>query len=546
MDTRRTILLVIFAFSVVMLWEGWQRQHAVPTPEAAVETQAQGTAAAPVPTVSQNSLQPPAETAHATPVASSAPKLIVQTDLLKAEISAEGGDITHLELLTHRSTEDRTKNFLLLDSGEQHIYVAQSGLIGDGLPNHKTLYQLPAGNVEMAPGQDTVQVRLEAPVVNGVKVTKILTFHRGQYLIDSSFEIKNESGTDIAPNAYFQLLRDDKPATSGRKGISSFTGPALYTAEGKFQKLKFTDIADGKVKLPTAATNGWIAMVQHYFVSAWLPQGDVKREFFARKVGGDLFTAGVVVPVQSIAPGKSGTVTMELYSGPQEQNKLEKIAPGLELVVDYGWLTVVAAPIFWLLEFIHKFIGNWGWSIILLTLLIKLAFFPLSATSYKSMAKMRQLTPRLARLKEQYGDDRAKLNQEMMELYRREKINPLGGCLPIVIQIPVFIALYWVLAGSVEMRDTPWIGWIHDLSSKDPYFVLPLIMGVTMLVQTKLNPSPPDPMQAKIMMLMPVVFTAMFLFFPAGLVLYWITNNLLSIAQQWQINRMIEGGKKTT
>jgi YidC/Oxa1 family membrane protein insertase len=300
----------------------------------------------------------------------------------------------------------------------------------------------------------------------------------------------------------------------------------------------FADIEKGNAKYASKSNDGWLAMIQHYFVSAWLPLADVEREFYMRKAGNNLYSVGVITPV-----GEDGKSTMTLYAGPQEQDKLEAIAPGLQLVVDYGWLTVIAAPLFWVLELIHKLTGNWGWAIIGLTILLKAIFFPLSAASYKSMAKMRVLTPKLVKLKETFGDDKQRLNQEMMELYKREKVNPLGGCLPVLVQIPVFIALYWVLLGTVEMRNAPWLGWIDDLSVKDPYFVLPIIMGVTQLVMTKLNPTPPDPIQAKVMMMMPIVFTVMFLFFPAGLVLYWTVNNLLSMAQQWQITRAVEGGQ---
>jgi YidC/Oxa1 family membrane protein insertase len=314
--------------------------------------------------------------------------------------------------------------------------------------------------------------------------------------------------------------------------MSTFTGAAIYTDQEKFKKVEFKDFG-AKSKHPDKADNGWVALVQHYFFSAWLPANG-EREYFTRQLGNDLHAAGVIVPFAGAA------LSVPLYAGPQEQDKLEQIAPGLELVVDYGWLTFIAAPMFWVLEWIYKLVGNWGWAIILLTVLIKAIFFPLSAASYKSMAKMRVLTPKLMKLKETYADDRARMNQEMMELYKREKVNPLGGCLPILVQIPVFIALYWVLLGTVEMRGAPWLGWIADLSAKDPYYVLPLIMGVTMFVQTKLNPAPPDPMQAKLMLWMPVIFTGMFLFFPAGLVLYWTVNNALSIAQQWQCNRLVE------
>jgi YidC/Oxa1 family membrane protein insertase len=329
-------------------------------------------------------------------------------------------------------------------------------------------------------------------------------------------------------------------------GASTFTGPAVFTDKDKYQKVSFSDIDKEKAKYATQAGDGWIALVQHYFVSAWIPKEGASREFYIRKVSNDLYSAGVIVPLPEVAAGATAGAGVELYAGPQEQEHLKKIAPGLNLVVDYGWLAVIAVPIFWALEVIHRFVGNWGWSIIFLTIMIKAAFFPLSAASYRSMAKMRLVTPKMAKLKELYGEDRARLNQEMMELYKKEKINPLGGCLPILVQIPVFISLYWVLLGAVEMRNAPWLGWITDLSVKDPFYVLPLIMGATMLIQTKLNPTPPDPMQAKVMMIMPIVFTGMFLFFPSGLVLYWVVNNMLSIGQQWQITRMIEGGKKTT
>jgi YidC/Oxa1 family membrane protein insertase len=333
-------------------------------------------------------------------------------------------------------------------------------------------------------------------------------------------------------------------------GVVTFTGPAVFTDAEKFQKVEFADILKNKAKFAQKADNGWLAMVQHYFVSAWLPKAGTPREFYMRKVGEDLYSAGVILPI-----GADGSSTMSLYAGPQEQDKLENIAPGFDLVVDYGWLTVIAAPLFWVLGAIHKLVGNWGWAIIGLTMLLKLAFFPLSAASYKSMAKMRVLTPKLMKLKEAYGDDKQRLNQEMMALYKREKVNPLGGCLPVLVQIPVFIALYWVLLGTVEMRAAPWILWITDLSAPDTLFgtlplinlpvgPLPLLMGVTMFIQTKLNPTPPDPIQAKVMLWMPIIFTFMFLAFPAGLVLYWTVNNILSIAQQWQITRLVEAGEK--
>jgi YidC/Oxa1 family membrane protein insertase len=479
----------------------------------------------------------------------------IRTDLFTAQVSTQGGDLIGLELSSYRATEDSSKNFRLFDIA--HRYAAQSGLIGDGLPNHKTAFSPLPGKRELSAGDDAIQLRLEAPAVNGVKVAKVYTFKRNSYLIDLAYEIDNESQKEITAHAYYQLQRDNQSPAGESSMVSTFTGPAQYTEQGKFQKINFKDIEKGDAKLETKADNGWMAMVQHYFVSAWIPQEKLQREFYVRSLEGGpnpIAAAGLIVPVPTIAPGSKLSYGAWLYAGPQIQAILEQLskpqaegginAQGLPLVVDYGWLTIVAAPIFWLLELIHKMIGNWGWAIVVLTILIKAVFFPLSAASYKSMAKMRTVAPRLQALKERCGDDRQKLNMEMMNLYKAEKINPLGGCLPMLIQIPVFIALYWALLGAVEIRNAPWILWIQDLSMQDPYYVLPVTMMITMLIQTKLNPKPPDPIQAKVTMIMPFAFGIMFFFFPAGLVLYWVVNNILSIAQQWQITRMIERGGK--
>jgi YidC/Oxa1 family membrane protein insertase len=469
----------------------------------------------------------------------------IRTDVLVAQVSAQGGDIVRLELTKHKSTEDQTRNYVLFDNGEKHNYSAQTGLIGNDLPNHKTPFTLAATALELKDGEDAVTLRLDAaPTADGVKVSKLITFHRGSYMAEVSYEIANGSAAALAPHAYFQFTRDGKPAEQpGGFGVQTFTGPAFYTEAEKYQKVSFEDIASKKAKFVTKAPEGWAAMVQHYFVAGWAPK-EGEREFFANQVSSDLYSAGVILPVASIAPGQTGKLSVPLYAGPQEQSRLEQFAKGFDLVVDYGFLTIIAAPLFWVLEWFHKLTGNWGWAIILVTVALKALFFPLSAASYKSMAKMKTLGPRLQRMKEQYGDDKMKLQQAMMEMYKREKVNPLGGCLPILIQIPVFISLYWVLLGVVEMRGAPWLGWIQDLSVKDPYYILPLIMGATSLIQTRLNPAPPDPIQAKVMMMMPILFTVMFLWFPSGLVLYWVVNNSLSIAQQWQINRMIAAGGK--
>lgn len=527
MDNRRLILFLVFSFSLIMLWDGWQRQGLPKVASVAKADAVKG-----VPVLSADSALPVSQAATV-----KAATTAVETDLYVADISAQGGDITRLELLAHPDTLDKARKFRLFDNGEKHVYLAQSGLIGEGLPNHKTIWRVIDGDHRLKAGENELSLRLESSVAGGGKIVKTYIFHRASYQIDVRYE-----GLLPGTPVYYQFTRDGKPAETASNpmnmGISTFTGPAVFTEANKFQKVNFDELTSGKAKFATKANDGWLAMVQHYFVASWLPPDGVAREFYMRALGSDLYSAGVILPA-----GTDGGSGISLYAGPQELDKLRKLAPGLELVVDYGWLTVIAAPLFWVLTMIHKLTGNWGWAIIGLTLLIKLAFFPLSAASYKAMAKMKLLAPKLAKLKEIHGDDKMRLNQEMMALYKKEKVNPLGGCLPILVQIPVFIALYWVLQGTVEMRNAPWIGWISDLSAQDPYYVLPLIMGVTMLVQTKLNPAPPDPMQAKVMLFMPVLFTVMFLFFPAGLVLYWTVNNLLSIAQQWQITRLIASGE---
>ncbi len=541
MDTRRLILVLIFTFSSFMLWESWQKYNQ-PKPAPQEAASAPAGSAAPVPSAALQAKAAPGEAAVAAPV-SEARTFTVSTDLYKATVSTQGGDLVSLELLNYEEHDSKEKNFLLFDA--KHQYQAQAGLIGEGLPTHRTLFTRVDGPSALADGVNEIKVRLESTGQNGVKATKVLTFKRGSYLIDVAWEIANGSDKAIAPHAYFQLQRDDTKPAGETAMVSTFTGPAIYTEADKYQKIDFSSIADNKAKFAKTADNGWLAMVQHYFVSAWVPKEKALREYYMRKVeGSNLFQAGVIVPVAEIAPNAKGEVAVSLFAGPQMQSALKEVAPGLDLVVDYGWLTVVAAPIFWALEAIHKLVGNWGWAIVVLTIIIKAIFYPLSAASYKSMAKMKVLTPRLMQLKERFGDDKQRLNQEMMKLYQTEKVNPLGGCLPILVQIPVFIALYWVLLGAVEMRGAPWILWIKDLASPDPYYILPVVMMISMFIQTKLNPTPPDPIQAKVMMMMPLIFGVMFFWFPAGLVLYWVVNNTLSIAQQWQITRMIDAGGK--
>ena len=559
MDSQRLILFFVFSFSLFLLFDAWQRDQ---NPQPVATKTAPGTPAQRAsdlpPTPSAQLVPPPAPTVPGTPSAPDAslaasPAISVETDVFKAEISGVGGDLRRLELKQHRAVEDTKQNFILLQQRPDHVYIAQSGLIGADLPTHRTPYTSSQSAYKLADGAKTLEVRLEAPAVKGIKVTKVYRFERGSYLVDVSFEIANQGAETVQPYGYFQLLRDDQAPVGDSAMLPTYTGVGVYTDKSKFQKVDFSDIADNKTSYPKTSQDGWIAVLQHYFLSAWLPKNGTPREFYTRRVDG-LYAAGVIVPAASIPPGATSTLSVPLYVGPQEPDKLAALAPGLDLSIDYGWLTIIAVPLFWLLSWLHEWVGNWGVAIILLTVIIKLIFYPLSEASYRSMAKMRVLAPKMQRLKTQYGDDRQRMQQAMMELYKTEKINPLGGCLPIVVQIPVFIALYWVLLASVELRHAPFMLWIDDLSRPDTLFgvwfgmpvgLLPILMGATMIIQTRLNPVPPDPIQAKVMKIMPIAFSIFFFFFPAGLVLYWLVNNILSIAQQWHINRKLERASLT-
>ncbi|MGZ5035502.1 MAG: membrane protein insertase YidC [Usitatibacter sp.] len=553
MDTQRFIALIVFSVSALFLWEAWQRHSApkVTAPTSTIPSAPAGSAATPAPNAPGAAAANPsaASVPSAAPVAATGEPITVKTDLFDIELNTLGGDIHRLTLRKVFSALDRSQPLTLMEPDPKHYFVTQSGLLGEGLPTHKTSYEAPQPSYALADGQDSLQVALKARDTAGAEVTKRYTFHRGSYVIDVSYDIANKSDKPIAPFAYYQFLRDANPPseqaaqTSRFAGVSTFTGPAVYTEEAKFHKVDFKDVAKGTQSHVQKAKDGWIGIIQHYFVSAWLPKEGAEREYFTNKVG-DLYTAGVLTPVGTIAPGASASVDVPVYIGPQETQTLENVAPGLKLAVDYGWLYVLAAPLFWFLKFIHSVVGNWGWSIIILTIVIKAVFYPLNAKAGRSMAQMKVLGPKMEKLKQLYGDDRAKLNTAMMELYRTEKINPLGGCLPIVVQIPVFIALYWVLLASIELRHAPWLGWIHDLSAPDPFFILPVIYAISMFVQTRLNPQPADPVQAKVMLMMPIMFSVFFLFFPAGLVLYWVVQNLLSILQQWYINKTLAAEAK--
>jgi YidC/Oxa1 family membrane protein insertase len=542
MESQRLILFFIFSFSLFMLVDAWQRDQNPPQPKPAESAPAAEKKDATIPPIPSEKLVPPAPPAATQAPAPTLPQgatVQVETDVYRAEVSLLGGDLRRLELTQHRGVEDRKANFVLFQQRPDHVYIAQSGLLGPELPTHRTTYAAGAAQYKMEEGTSVLEVRLQAPVANGVRVTKIYRFHRGSYLIDVTFEIANGGDAALKPYAYYQFLRDDKPPEGDSAMLPTYTGVGIYTDRDKFQKIAFSDIEKGKAVVPKDVSDGWIAVVQHYFLGAWLPKNGTPRELYVRRVD-NLNAAGVIVPASPIEPGTTATVSVPLYAGPQDQERLAALAPGLDLAVDYGWLTVLAVPLFWLLSLFYDWVGNWGVAIILLTVIIKLIFYPLSEASYRSMARMRVLAPKMQRLKEQYGDDRQRMQQAMMELYKTEKINPLGGCLPIVVQIPVFIALYWVLLASVELRHAPFMLWIHDLSRPDPWYVLPVLMGATMIFQTRLNPEPPDPIQAKVMKIMPIAFSIFFFFFPAGLVLYWLVNNILSIAQQWHINRVLE------
>ncbi len=492
------------------------------------------------------SIAAPIEAPKASPGAiETAEKFVLKNDVLSIQISANGGNVIDAKLLKELTAEKKPVE--LFQYTPNHKYFARSGLIALGntdLPNHTSTFKLLDSGKDVS-GKPFIVLVSER---GGVKLEKTFILSQGSYVVDVGHRVIQGAVNTTPLVLYTEIVRDASQEQKigpfdGAFSASTFTGPAAYTEKEKFNKLEFTAIDKNKITIPTQVPAGdpaWVAMVQHYFASAWIPGDKTARDIYAGKIDNNLYRIGIQTPLGVVAPGVAVVEKARLFVGPQEESVLETIAPGFALLKDYGYLTILAKPIFWLLENIHTYVNNWGWAIILLTVLIKLVFFPLSAASYKSMARMKEVQPRLLVMREQYKGEPQKLNQAMMEMYRKEKINPLGGCLPVVIQIPVFISLYWVLLSSVEMRNAPWVAWIQDLSVPDPYYILPIIMAASMFVQTKLNPTPPDPIQAKVMLYMPLIFSVMFFFFPAGLVLYWVVNNLLSIAQQWQINQMFE------
>ncbi|MFJ4157971.1 membrane protein insertase YidC [Pseudomonas sp. NPDC089752] len=556
MDIKRTILiaaLAIVSYVMVLKWNDDYGQAALPTQNTAASTVAPGLpdgvpaanngASADVPSANAES-----NAAELAPVALSKDLIRVKTDVLELAIDPVGGDIVQLNLPKYPRRQDHPDiPFQLFDNGGERVYLAQSGLTGANGPDARStgrpLYAAEQKSYQLADGQEQLVVDLKFSD-NGVNYIKRFSFKRGEYDLTVSYLIDNQSAQAWSGNMFAQLKRDASgdPSSSTATGTATYLGAALWTAGEPYKKVSMKDIDKGSLK--ENVSGGWVAWLQHYFVTAWIPAKSDNNVVQTRKDSQGNYIIGYTGPAISVPAGGKVETSAMLYAGPKIQSKLKELSPGLELTVDYGFLWFIAQPIFWLLQHIHSLLGNWGWSIIVLTMLIKGLFFPLSAASYRSMARMRAVAPKLAALKERFGDDRQKMSQAMMELYKKEKINPLGGCLPILVQMPVFLALYWVLLESVEMRQAPWMLWITDLSIKDPFFILPIIMGATMFIQQRLNPTPPDPMQAKVMKMMPIIFTFFFLWFPAGLVLYWVVNNCLSISQQWYITRRIEAATK--
>ena len=567
-DIRRSILWVIFGFSMILLWDRWQIHNGNPAtffPSFSQEAQnaASKPAVAGLPVASSQANGVPASnvseanSAAATTTSNTASSALAsnqaapqkseivefKTDLLKLRFDTAGGSIVYSEFLNHKETGSTQNNVLLFDKSSNRNYVAQTGLIGGDYPNHAQVMTLVAGPRQLEAGQDTLEVKFESAEKGGLKLIKTYTFKRGSYAIAVKHEVHNLGTSPANPELYVQLVRDGNKLPGESSFYSTFTGPAVYTEAKHFQKVEFADVKKNKANFEKESTNGYVAMVQHYFASAWILPDNVKRKISVDGTTLDgvsladcCYRATMIAPMGTIAPGAKAELAATLFAGPQEEKKLEQISPGLGLVKDYGWFAILAKPLYALLYWLHTIINNWGWSIIALVVLLKAAFYWFNAKAYSSMAKMKAVGPRIQAMRERLKDKPQEMQQEMMKIYREEKVNPLGGCFPMVIQIPVFIALYWVLLSSVEIRNAPWILWIHDLSAPDPYFILPFIMTLTSLLQTALNPVPPDPLQAKMMWFMPLAFSVMFFFFPAGLVLYWITNNTLSIAQQWIIN----------
>ena len=567
MDNIRFILIVTFAMLVFMLWQAWELDYG-PKPEVATIVNSTAPVKEDLPMASTDETLQKESTEHnaiAIPsaLASVAKTITVKTDVIALEIDLQGGTVTNLDLLSYpvektntlvdklrvmvglNSAEINSAPVRLFDNNQDKIFVAQSGLIaGSGLapaPNHYTVFSCDKDHYTLAPGQDSLTIPLTWTDHNGLVISKLFTFKRGSYQITLDQKVSNHSGKAWSGRQYSQLLRAPDTAGKGNMltgGMRAYNGGVIYTEKNKYQKISFEDMADDT--LDVATKGGWAAMIQHYFASAWIPPADQENHFYTKELKDGRYVIGTYSPSVTVESNTEAEFVSRLFAGPKVQPMMEALAPGLELTVDYSVLTFIGKPIYSLLNIIHGAIGNWGLAIMGVTFCIKLLFFPLSQASFKSMAKMRKIQPRLKELQERFADDRPRFNTEMMGLYKKEKVNPLGGCLPILIQIPVFMALYWVLSETIEFRQAPFMLWIQDLSIQDPFYILPIIMGITMKIQQGLNPAPIDPIQAKVMKMFPIVFTIFFLFFPAGLVLYWVVNNTLSIIQQTYITKQIE------
>lgn len=544
------ISMVAVAFTLVAQWGDFQDNR---KPQIALDQSTSLSAPLqPTTTIESNANAdiPQVETEVAAVAPAATQKLVrVVTDNLNVLIDTQGGSIVKVALPKYLAQLKQPDPFILLNQNEQQIYTAQSGLIGvNGTDGNgvRPVFESTKTSYTLSKGDDKLVVDLTLNQ-GDVKITKRFTFARDSYLIDVAYLIDNRSSQDWKANFYAQLKRDSQPVVSDTGiGMSPYLGAAIHTDDEKYRKITFDDMEESKGGIKAKVEGGWVAMVQHYFISAWIPSAETTNSYTLRHdAKSDLYYLEFTTPAVTVTSGQTGEIRASFYAGPKDVYKLEAISPYLDLTVDYGWLWFIAKPLFQFLTFIYGYIGNWGWSIIALTIVIKAIFFPLSAAQYKSMANMRKLAPLMADLKERFGDDRQKMSAEMMKLYKREKVNPMGGCLPVLVQMPVFISLYWVLMESVELRHTPFLGWIQDLSVRDPLFILPVIMGATMFLQFRLNPTPPDPTQAKVMQMMPLFMTIMFMWFPAGLVLYWVANNSISIIQQYVITRQIESAQKT-
>jgi YidC/Oxa1 family membrane protein insertase len=547
-EIRRIILWLVFIFSLALLWDQWEISHGrkpmfMPSPTKATQTApaaATSSDAATPPAVANNTAVPQPDNNSSNTIKSE--RVEISTDVLKLTFDTQGGSLLRAELLKHADVLRPGQNVVLFDDSKERVYLGQTGLIGstssEAWPTHKSAMRF-SGPTALKEGEDQLTFQFQSLDAGDVSLVKTYTLTRGSYVLKLQHDITNNSAAAISPQLYVQLVRDGNKLEGESAFYSTFTGPAVFTNEKKYQKVDFEDIEKGKADFEKQTSQGYVAMVQHYFASAWLLDDAQNRTNFARKIDTNLYAVGMVAPLASIGPGDKLSHTARLFAGPQEEKILEATYVGLELVKDYGWLTILSKPLYWLLYELNRLINNWGWSIVALVVVLKAAFYWLNAQAYRSMGKMKAINPKIMEMRERLKDNPQQMQTEMMKIYREEKVNPLGGCLPILVQIPFFIALYWVLLSSVEMRNAPWIGWISDLAAPDPWFILPVLMTVTSVFQTWLNPTPPDPIQAKLMWFMPVAFGVMFFFFPAGLVLYWLTNNILSIAQQWMINKQL-------